>query len=80
MPDYHAVLTDASQLTVEERLRLIEALSSSVPEECPPALSQDWLTEVKRRSGEIDAGLAATEDWSRIRDRLFAKHGIRHAD
>jgi putative addiction module component (TIGR02574 family) len=79
MPDFHAVLTDASQLSVDDRLRLIEALASSVPDDQPPPLSEDWKKEVRRRSEEIDAGTVATEEWSTIWDRLFAKHGIGNA-
>lgn len=77
MPDFHTVLMDASQLPVDDRLKLIEALASSVPDDRPPSLSQDWLAEVQRRSEELDSGIVTTENWSSIRDRLFAKFGIR---
>lgn len=79
MPDFHTVLADASQLSVDDRLKLIEALASSVPDDQPPPLSEDWKREVRRRSEEIDAGAVATEEWATIRDRLFAKYGIRDA-
>jgi putative addiction module component (TIGR02574 family) len=80
MPDFHAVLTEASQLSVDDRLKLIEALASSVPDDRPPALSQEWLTELQRRSSEIDSGAVPTESWQSIRDRLFGKYGIRDAN
>lgn len=80
LPDFHTVLTDASQLPVDDRLKLIEALASSVPDAPPPALSHEGLTEVQRRSEEIDSGTVTTETWSNIRSRLFAKYGIRDAD
>jgi putative addiction module component (TIGR02574 family) len=76
MPDYQTVLSDASQLAVEERLRLIDELASSVPDDQPPHLPQEWLDEVNRRSDELDVGTVTTENWSTIRARLFAKHGV----
>jgi hypothetical protein len=66
-------------LYFKDRLRPIEALASSVPDDHPPPLSEDWKKEVRRRSEEIDADTVATEEWSTIRDRLFATHGIGNA-
>jgi putative addiction module component (TIGR02574 family) len=80
MPDYHAILSDASQLPIEDRLRLIDELAASVPDDRPPTLSSEWLDEIQRRSKEVAAGIVATEDWPTIRARLFAKHGINDAD
>lgn len=77
MPDYQDILASASQLPVDDRLRLIDDLASSVPDDRPPSLSSEWIAEIRRRSDEIDAGAVATESWSVIRDRLFAKHGVR---
>jgi putative addiction module component (TIGR02574 family) len=75
MSNYESVRSAASQLPVDERLRLIDELASSVPDDRPPQLSDTWLREIARRSNEIDSGAVATEDWSDIRARLFAKHG-----
>ena len=44
------------------------------PDDPPPTLSQAWLTEVKLRSQEIDAGAVTTESWEAVRRRLFEKH------
>ena len=76
MPEYQDVLTTASQLSVTDRLRLIDDLASSVPDDQPPHLSEEWLTEIRRRSEEIDSGTVQTESWTVIRDRLFARHGV----
>jgi putative addiction module component (TIGR02574 family) len=76
MPDYQNVFAEASRLSVDDRLRLIDELASSVPDNRPPHLSAEWLAEVSQRSDEIDAGTVVTESWSVIRDRLFAKHGV----
>jgi putative addiction module component (TIGR02574 family) len=76
MTTYESILSAASQLPIGERLRLIDELASSVPDDQPPQLSEAWLNEIDRRSNEIDAGEVATEDWADIRDRLFKKHGV----
>lgn len=80
MSNYQDILASASQLPVDDRLRLINELASSVPDDHPPALSPDWIAEINRRSQEIDSGVAQTESWTVIRQRLFAKHGILDAN
>lgn len=77
MAGYQDVFSSASQLSIEDRLRLIDALASTVPDDQPPSLSADWLTEIQRRSSEIDAGAVQMDEWSVIRGRLFNKHGVR---
>ena len=80
MSEFDVVYSAASQLSVADRLRLIDALAASVPDDQPPSLSDDWLNEIQRRSAEIDAGTAATEPWENVRQRLFEKHGMNDAD
>ncbi len=80
MSNFDTVLTAASQLPVNDRLRLIDELASSVPDDQPPHLSDDWLREIARRSNEIDSGAIVTEDWTDIRARLFKKHGVDDAN
>ncbi len=80
MSDYESVFISASQLPVDDRLRLIDALASTVPDNQPPKLSDAWLAEIGRRSNQIDKGDVATEDWKDIRTRLFAKHGVKGAN
>ena len=79
MSRYQDILANASQLPIDDRLRLIDDLASSVPDDHPPRLSPEWLAEIDRRSNEIDAGTVETESWSAIRERLFAEHGVRRA-
>ncbi|MEZ5941224.1 MAG: addiction module protein [Planctomycetaceae bacterium] len=80
MTEYQEILAHASRLPVNDRLRLIDELAASVPDDAPPQLTPEWLAEVQRRSGEIDTGSVQTESWTDIRERLFAKHGVRDAD
>ena len=80
MLDVDAILSAASQLSVADRLRLIDQLAASVPDDQPPSLSQEWLAEIERRSAEIDSGSVATESWDSVRGRLFGKHGVEGAN
>ncbi|HUG68614.1 MAG TPA: addiction module protein [Pirellulaceae bacterium] len=76
MSNYESILSAASQMPVVDRLRLIDELASSIPDDQPPQLSDAWLREIDWRSNEIDSGAVATERWADIRARLFAKHGV----
>lgn len=80
MTTYESILSAASQLPVGDRLRLIDDLACSVPDDEPPHLSDAWLREIERRADEIESGIATTEDWADIRTRLFAKHCVDRAN
>lgn len=80
MFDDDSVHASAAQLPIEERLRLIDALSASVPDDAPPALSQEWLTEIEHRSEDLRTGLVKAEPWEEVRNRVFLKLGIERAD
>ena len=79
MKEFDSVYSAAAQLPVSERLRLIDALAATVPDDQPPSLSAEWLSEIERRSAELDAGTATTESWESIRTRLHEKHGLTDA-
>ena len=80
MPEYESVLAAASRLPASDRLRLIDDLAASVPDDQPPALSEEWLAEIEHRSAELDSGAVIPEPWSDIRQRVFRRHGIADAD
>jgi putative addiction module component (TIGR02574 family) len=67
MADYDTLLSDASQLPLDARIQLIEALWDTVPEEAVPPLSEEWLAEINRRSAEYDAGSVQPVPWEQIR-------------
>jgi putative addiction module component (TIGR02574 family) len=73
MTNFQDIFTAASQLPLNDRLRLIDALASSVADDCPPMLSDAWLNEIERRSAEIDSGDVMTKPWSEVRARMFDK-------
>lgn len=66
MTTLNAVLTDATQLPLAERIELIEALWETVPEEALPPLSEEWMAEIERRSAEFKAGIAKTTPWETV--------------
>lgn len=76
MLDYESVLSAAAQLSVADRLRLIDELAGSVPDDEPPTLSPEWLAEIERRSAEIDTGTVSTIPWEEVRQRLQKKVGL----
>jgi putative addiction module component (TIGR02574 family) len=80
MPEFQSVLADAVQLSVTDRLRLIDELAASVPDDEPPSLSEAWLAEIERRSAEIDAGVVTPEPWAEVRTRIFRQLGVDRAD
>jgi putative addiction module component (TIGR02574 family) len=75
MSDYTSILSAATQLPVDERLRLIGDLSDSIPEQ-EVQLSPEWMEEIERRSAEIDAGTAKLEEWESVRERVFRSRGL----
>ena len=58
-----ALLADAAQLPIAERLELIDALWNTLPDEALPPLSDEWAAELLRRSAELAAGTAKTIPW-----------------
>jgi putative addiction module component (TIGR02574 family) len=76
MLDVQSILTVAQQLSVAERLELIDALWESVPPSAFPPLSDEWRAEIERRSAEINAGKVATIPWEQVRDEAFRRNGI----
>jgi putative addiction module component (TIGR02574 family) len=67
MSDYDTLLADASQLPLDARIELIEALWDTVPEDAAPPLSDEWLAETNCRSAQYDAGSVQAIPWEHIR-------------
>jgi putative addiction module component (TIGR02574 family) len=78
MPNYDTLLADASQLPLEARVQLIEALWDTLPEHAIPPLSNEWLAEIERRSAEYDSGQVQPIPWEEVRaDALRRLDGAR---
>ena len=76
MPEYDTLLADASQLPVDARIQLIEALWDTLPEDSYPPLSEEWLAEIQRRSAEYDAGQVRAIPWDEVKADLFRRAGL----
>jgi putative addiction module component (TIGR02574 family) len=76
MSKYESILADAAQLSVVDRMQLIEALWDTVPEGGLP-LTEEWLAEIAKRSAEFDSSKVAPVPWSEVKadalNRLGAK-------
>lgn len=75
MVDFNSVLSEAQQLSAEDRLRLIDALWELIPPEADLPLHEDWAPELERRVAAIEAGTATTVPWSTIRNEALARIG-----
>jgi putative addiction module component (TIGR02574 family) len=67
MSTLETLLADAALLSVEDRILLIDAIWETLPDECLPPLSNEWMSEIQRRSAEIDAGTAETISWDQVK-------------
>ena len=59
----------AMKLPNEDRLRLAEALLSSVEPAGQPPFDEEWIAEAKRRATRIDAGEGRSSTWAEVRER-----------
>jgi putative addiction module component (TIGR02574 family) len=76
MSTFDDVLGAAQDLPPEDRLRLIVALWDNFPPNEWPALSEEWIAEVQRRSAEYDAGRMSASNWPDVRDRARRRAGM----
>ncbi len=76
MSDFDALLAGASQLPLDARIQLIEALWNTVPNDSLPPLSAEWVAEIQRRSSEFDAGLVQPIPWEQVRADAMRRAGL----
>jgi putative addiction module component (TIGR02574 family) len=67
MTNLESLLADAARLPIPDRIELIEALWDTVPESALPPLSEEWLSEIDRRSTEYERGSVVTVPWQEVR-------------
>jgi putative addiction module component (TIGR02574 family) len=80
MPELESVLAAALQLPVDQRLRLIDELAATVPDDRPPSLCEEWLAEIEKRAAELDSAAVTPVPWESVRKDLFRKVGLDRAD
>ena len=67
------LVDSALTLPENDRVQLIDALIDSVSPEGPPLLDETWLSEIERRSAEVDTGLVRPVPWEDVKKRLLRK-------
>ena len=80
MTTFESVLTAACQMSVNERLRLLDEIAATLPEDLPIGPDGELRSVVARRSAEVIAGMAVTEDWHDIRRLAFDGLGVKVED
>ncbi len=73
MPTFESILSDITQLPVQVRLDLIDAIQETIPDETPPRLSPEWLAEIERRSAAYELDPTTATDWHVVRDDVLAR-------
>lgn len=76
MSTYETLLAEAAQLPVADRIRLMEGIWDSLPGDALPPLSDEWVTEIQRRSAEYDAGAAETVSWEQVKAEALRRVGL----
>jgi putative addiction module component (TIGR02574 family) len=69
-PATEQLLRAALTLSEEERFELVEALLASQVQSGELPFDRSWLSEIQRRSAEIDAGTVQSTPWPVVRDRV----------
>ena len=69
------LLTEALQLSAEERAALAGELIQSLDVEVDPDAEAAWSAEIRARLDRVEAGKATTIPWSEARRRIHAAAG-----
>ena len=73
MTAFESVLSAATQLPEGDRLKLIDALWETVPDDAEVPLDSEWLAEIERRVDEMERGEGETYSWPEVRDAALAR-------
>ena len=72
------LIEDVARLPEADRIRLVERGLASLDGEPDPGAADAWAEEIKRRSKEIDDGLAQPIPWSEVKDAADRELRDRH--
>lgn len=78
MSDFNSLLSEASQLPIEQRIELIEALWDTMPSAPLPPLSDEWRAEIQRRSADYDIGKSQPIPWEQVRADARRRAGLQN--
>ena len=73
MTEYYSVFSAASQLSQQDRLRLIDALWDTIPSEIDAPFSEEWSREIQRRVAEYQSGQVQIVPWEPVRDETLTR-------
>lgn len=73
---FDELLSAASHLPPDERLRLSDMLRDTLPPEEWPELSGEWLQEIERRTNLYNAGQMPAAPWPEVRERTRRQAGL----
>ena len=71
-----ALLNELMQLSVEDRLDLVQDLWDSIPAENFPPLSEDQMAELDRRLAEHERDPSSALPWEQVRESLWSRYKI----
>ncbi len=71
-PATEDILRAALALTEQERAEFVEELLAAQPDTGDLPFDPAWLSEIQRRSTEIDQGRVVLTSWAEVRDRVGA--------
>ena len=72
MVDFNAILDAARQLSDSDRVRLIDELRKSMPDDSDLPLDGAWVKELEDRVAKLKSG-SPTVSWSQIRAEALAR-------
>jgi putative addiction module component (TIGR02574 family) len=76
-PGAEQILQSALALPHAEQVELIEAMIAALDLANPQPLDENWMSEIRRRSAEFDAGMVKPIPWSEVRERARGGSGPR---
>ena len=76
MPNYETLLAHATHLPVADRIQLMDAIWDTLPADSLPPLSDEWVTEIQRRSAEYDSGSTETVPWEQVKAEAMRRAGL----
>lgn len=72
------IIQASRALSPAERLQLLDAMWDAEHPDAWPALSPEWLTEVRNRSAAFDAGHMNASPWQDVQARVRRSAGLDH--
>jgi putative addiction module component (TIGR02574 family) len=73
---FDELLSAASYLPPQDRLRLSDLLRETIPAGQMAELSEEWIAEIHRRSEAYDAGEMSASPWETVRSRTRKQAGL----